>query len=68
MRDRALVLFFEAEATEADSGKVVAAKVSASELGLVDNSDFENDPVGTIKPLIDEAINKLINEFKKKLQ
>ena len=67
-RDRALVLFFEAEATEETTGKIVAAKLSASELGLVDNADFQNDPVATIKPMIDKAINKLVAGIKEQLQ
>jgi hypothetical protein len=67
-RDKALVLFLEAEAIDEASGEIVAAKITASELGLVDNSDFEEDPVGTIKPLLTKWIEKLLLDINKQLQ
>ena len=67
-RDKALVLFFEAEAIDEVSGEIVAAKIRASELGLVDNSDFEKDPVGTINPLLAKWIEPLMLDINKQLQ
>ncbi len=67
-RDKALVLFLEAEAVDEASGEIVAAKVRASELGLVDNADFEKDPVEVIKPLLAKWIDQLVLDINKQLQ
>lgn len=67
-RDKSLVLFLEAEATDEASGEIVAAKIRADELGLVDNSDFEEDPVGTIKPLLAQWIDQILLDINKQLQ
>lgn len=67
-RDKALVLFLEAEAVDEASGEIVAAKVRASELGLVDNDEFEKDPVGVIKPLLTKWIDQLLLDINKQLQ
>ena len=49
------------------TGKIVAADVAASELGLVDNAAFEKDPVGTIKPLLAKWIDQLVVDLGKEL-
>lgn len=67
-RDKALAIFLEAEATDEATGEVVAAKVVASELGLVDPGDFKEDPVKAIQPLMDKWIEKLVANFNKQLQ
>ena len=67
-RDKALVLFLEAEAIDDATGETVAAKVRADELGLVDNSDFEKDPVGTIQPLLAKWIDQLLLDINQQLQ
>ncbi len=67
-RDKALVLFQEAEAIDDATGEIVVAKIKASELGLVDNSDFEKDPIGTLKPLLAKWIDKLVDDFNQKLR
>ena len=67
-RDKALILFLEAEAIDLDTNEIVAAKVEAHELGLVDNSDFEEDPIGTIKPLLAKWIDEIMLKINKQIQ
>lgn len=67
-RDRALVLFLEAEVIDLDTNEVVAAKVEAHKLGFVDNSDFEEDPIGTIKPLLATWIDEIMLMINNQIQ
>ncbi len=67
-RDKNLVIFLEAEAIDEATEEVVAAKVVASDLGLIDSGDLEDNPIEAIKPLLDKWIGKLVSNINKQLQ
>jgi len=66
-RDQAPMLFLEAEAVD-DSGKVVAARVRAVSLGLVESDAWEKDPVAAVQPGVAEWLDQVMADLKKRVQ
>ncbi|SHO53359.1 DUF3313 family protein [Desulfopila aestuarii] len=68
VRDKDLVIFFEVEAVDQATGKVVAARVRGADLGQVGTNRLKNDPVNAIEPLLEKWVDSLVDQFSKDLQ
>ena len=68
VRDKKLVIFFEVEAVDGDSGEVVAARVRGADLGQVTAGKLKDDPVAAIEPQLQEWVEKLAADFASRLK
>lgn len=67
-RDKDLVLFLELEGVDQASGEVVASQVMASDFGLADTGELKDNPVKAIEQILQEWIDKTIDDFGKSIQ
>jgi len=68
VRDKDLVIFFEVEAVDQATGKVVAARVRGADLGQVGTNELKDEPVKAIEPLLQKWVDSLVDQFSKNLQ